>query len=355
MPSIGAIFDLSGSQAVLDESAAKGMQLASVQSWGQMAAAPKLAVEDGGSESFTRKEAASTLAAQKVPVVAGFTDNDAVLQALPPLAKAGIPLVSVGATGPELQGKAGNRVFLVAFSDSAQAAVAAEFARKNFGGEATILFDASSDYARNLRRFFSTRFGQLGGKVLLETPVTSGSAASVAGRIRRLPQTPSFIYLAVPPANSGRIVAALRRAGLKQPVLGGDGLDSQALFSSGPVDDVWFTTHALLDPQTGSPEARAFYNAYFAHHKVPPENAFAALGYDTYRLLERVMRTASTPEAIVAGLENTRNFRGVTGRISYGPGQRIPVKSVTVVKVANSQRTLAGSYLPGELAAQGTR
>lgn len=346
-PTIGAIFDLSGAQSSLDQPASRGMQLANAEAWQTMGAPPKLALEDGYSNAFDRKAAAETLAGQGLPVVAGFTDNNAVLDALPVLRKAGIPFVSVGATGPTLPARGGPRVFLAAFGDNAQAAVAAEYAVKHFGPRAVILYDGGSDYTRNLRRYFTTRFQQLGGRILLDSAFTRspGSLQALGRRIARLPQKPDFVYFAAMPAQCGRLIAALRQAGVTVPIVGGDGLDTPELLAAGPLDNVYFTTHAFLDAG-GPPRARAFARAYQTHFRTPPPNAFAALGYDTYRLLAQVLRTARTPDEITAALENVRGFQGVTGTISYGPGVRVPRKEVTLVRVRGGAREFAGQFLP---------
>lgn len=80
---------------------------------------------------------------------------------------------------------------------------------------------------------------------------------------------------------------------------------------------------------------QSFVAAYEAEYGRRPENAFAALGYDTMNLIADAIRRAGStePAAIRDALAATQGFQGVTGVISYPEGQRKPIKSVTIIQV----------------------
>jgi branched-chain amino acid transport system substrate-binding protein len=84
---------------------------------------------------------------------------------------------------------------------------------------------------------------------------------------------------------------------------------------------------------------RRFVAAYRKRYRRAPENAFAALGYDTMNLIADAVRRAGTdePSAIRAALAATRRFRMVTGTISYAAGRRTPTKPVTIIRVENGR------------------
>ena len=99
----------------------------------------------------------------------------------------------------------------------------------------------------------------------LDASYAGGCDATALGeQVAGLPQRPHFVYLAGLPDCIGDVVASLRAAGVTEPVVGGDGLDTPNLLEGdpGPTDDVWFTTHAWLSEETGTPEAKAFLAAY---------------------------------------------------------------------------------------------
>ena len=73
-----------------------------------------------------------------------------------------------------------------------------------------------------------------------------------------------------------------------------------------------------------------FYKAYKAAYDTPPENAFAALGYDTVGLVaDAITRAGSAdPAKIRDALAATQGYKGITGSISYARGQPGPQKTV---------------------------
>ena len=82
-------------------------------------------------------------------------------------------------------------------------------------------------------------------------------------------------------------------------------------------------------------------------------DAFAALGYDTARLLMAAIKSAGStnPQAVRKALAVTHDFAGVTGTISYRGGSRIPAKSVSIIAVTGGRQTLAASVLPQKIPA----
>jgi branched-chain amino acid transport system substrate-binding protein len=163
-----------------------------------------------------------------------------------------------------------------------------------------------------------------------------------------LQQHPNFVYLAGLPDCIGNVVASLRAAGVTEPIVGGDGLDTPKLLEGDPdpTDNVWFTTHAWLSEQTGTPEAKEFISAYRDAYGAAPADAFAALGYDAARLILDVLRRAQSQKGIVHALEHTEDFKGVTGTISFSSESHVPLKTVWVIAVKNGEKSLADAFVP---------
>jgi len=144
------------------------------------------------------------------------------------------------------------------------------------------------------------------------------------------------------------VVASLRAAGVTEPIVGGDGLDTPNLLvgDPGPTDDVWFTTHAWLSEQTGTPEAKEFITAYRDAYGAAPADAFAALGYDAARIMLDVLGRARNQAGIFQALENTEGFKGVTGTISFSSESHVPLKTVWVIAVQDGVESLADAFVP---------
>jgi len=171
--------------------------------------------------------------------------------------------------------------------------------------------------------------------------------------VEGLSQQLNFVYLAGLPECIGDVAASLRAVGVTEPIVGGDGLDTPNLLEGdpGPTSNVWFTTHAWLSEQTGTPEAKEFIAAYRDAYGIAPSDAFAALGYDAARLMLDVLRRARNQNEIFRALEQTKGFQGVTGTISFSSESHVPLKTVWVIAVRNGEKSLADAFVPDSVPA----
>ena len=156
------------------------------------------------------------------------------------------------------------------------------------------------------------------------------------------------------PDEIGLIVKQMRQAGITQPIVGGDGYDTPLLVQVGgkASDDVYFSTHAYMAADS-TPAIQKFYAAYKAAYGTDPENAFAALGYDTVGLIADAIKRAGAddPKAIRDAIAATSGYAGVTGTISYPAGTRVPAKTVTMIAVKGEQIHLGAEVMPSWIAA----
>jgi len=312
---------------------------------------PFSALSDTKSDPETTESAARQVVSS-VSLAAGFTDNDSVLIAGPFFQRAKVPFLSIGATDPALPEVVGNSIFLTPFGDNTQAAAAAEFGQRQFGNSVAILWDSTSEYTRTLPRYFRTRFEELGGNVALEASYDGGcDITSLGQQVAGLSHEPHFVYLAGLPDCIGDVVASLRVAGVKEPIVGGDGLDTPNVLEGdqGPTNNAWFTTHAWLSEETGTAEAKDFVAAYRDAYGVAPADAFAALGYDAARLMLDALRRARSQRGIFYALEHTEGFKGVTGTISFSSESHVPLKTVWVIAVQNGEKSLATAFVPASV------
>ena len=112
--------------------------------------------------SVTAQVAKQFVEQDKVVAVIGFTDTDSVLASGPTIQAAGLPFITAGATSPKFPSQIGDMMFLACFGDNVQAAVGAEYAFKNFGKNAYLLWDKGVEYTTLLGSYFKSRFTELG-------------------------------------------------------------------------------------------------------------------------------------------------------------------------------------------------
>lgn len=349
-------FALTGHESVLDLPALNGSKLAvkEINAAGGVLGRPlELVVRD----SEYRMDLAAQIAQQfiekdKVVSGIGFTDTDSMLAAGSAFQKAGLPFITVGATSPKIPQQIGDMIYLACFGDNTQAAAGAEYATENFGKSAYLLWDRDVEYTTLLAKYFKSRFMELDGKILLEDyyndNATDFSAQVV--KIKALPEQPDFYYIAAMPYNIGHMVKQLRNAGLTGPIVGGDGYDTPDLISiaGNASDNVFFSTHALMDVERGTERIKKFIAAYGKEYGHDPENAFTALGYDAiYLMADAILRAGSTDQnAVLKAIQDTRDFPGITGNISYPNGMHVPQKTVTIIAVKNGKFTLGAELIP---------
>ena len=356
---IGGAFNMTGALASLDVPAANGAKLAAkeIDAAGGVLGRPlELVLYDGKTDPATITNIATQMiSGDHVVAITGFTDSDSAL-ALGPIAQRNkIPFVTAGATSPLLPTQIGDYMFLEPFGDNVQAAVGAEFAMKKFGSKAYLLYDKATEYTNLLAGYFKDAFTHNGGTVLLEDSYKSGDTSYSAQitKLKALSTQPDFLYVSAMPDDIGTIVKQVRQAGIDLPIIGGDGYDTPLLVQvAGPAsNDVYFTTHALMTTDS-TPAVAKFIAAYKAEYGKDPENAFAALGYDSVYLIAHAIQAANStdPTKIRDALQATKDLPGVTGAISYVDGKRVPQKQVTVIGVKDQKLYLAAqeapSYIP---------
>lgn len=359
--SIGGGFALTGDESALDLPAANGAKLAVKEinaAGGLLGKQINFIVHDSQYKMDVTAQTAKQFVEQdKVPLFIGYTDTDSVLASGPTFQAAKIPFITVGATSPKIPSQVGDMMFLACFGDNVQAAVGAEYSFAKFGKNAYFLWDKGVEYTTLLGQYFKTRFTELGGSIVLEESYDDKATdfSPQIAKIKALATKPDFYYVAAMPYNIGPIVKQFRDAGIDGPIVGGDGYDTPDLLTvaGDAANNVFFTTHALMDATGGTDGIKKFMAAYNTEYGHDPENAFAALGYDTvYLLADAVKRANGTDSAAVKkALEETKDFKGITGAVTFGADVHVPQKGVTMIAVDGGKFTLGAEVVPEKVPA----
>ncbi len=353
---IGVAFSLTGNQSSIDAPALNGAKLKAEEinaAGGVLGKKVELVIYDTKSDPTVIASSASQLINQdKVVAALGLDDSDAVLALGPIFQTAGVPFVTPGATSPKLPDQVGSTMFLACFGDNVQAAAGAEFVLNKLNGKTVYLLrDNATEYTTLLAKFFKDAYEHAGGKIVLADDYKHGDTSFTAQitKLKALADKPDVLYVAAQPDDIGVVVKQIRQAGLQQPIVGGDGYDTPLLLSVGgkAANNVYFSTHAFMAEDSTEGIVK-FYKAYQAANKTVPENAFAALGYDTVGLVvDAISRAgAADPAKIRDALAATQGYKGITGSISYGPDSRVPNKTVSIIGVKDEKLYLAGEVTP---------
>ena len=356
---VGIVMGLTGPWASIDTPALNGIKLATEeinQAGGVLGRPIELKTVD------TKADEGETVAAvirlvenEKVCALIGYCDTHWVNIAAPLAREYGVPFITPGATHPRIPERTG--AWLACFGDNAQAAAIAEYTINDLGlKKGAIWVDTAVDFSVAVCAYFADAMKHYGGEIVYEDYFETSwtDFFSMVARLKEYQDRGEvdFVYVGGIPGNCGLIVKQIREGGVTIPIFGENGFDTPLLVEIGGeyAEGVTFATHmSLEDP---NPVVQQFKEAYEAMFGAPPENAFAALGYDALKVLAKAIEIAGTddPKSIPEGLSQIKDFQGVSGVISYKEGSQIPDKSVAIIEVKNGKfatiKQITPQYLP---------
>ena len=235
-------------------------------------------------------------------------------------------------------------VFRACFLDPFQGPVLAKFATEELKArKAAVLYDIASDYPKGLAEFFKEAFEKIHGKgsvVSFETFTTkdrdfSAQLTKIVAAKADILFTPQY-YDEVP-----LIVKQAHEMGWKKPILGSDSWDSAELMNLCGKDCIgsFFSTHYAAPGAKGG--TKQFIDQYKAKYGYEPD-AVGALTWDAARLLLQAIQNTKgltgdvkkDRKAIRDQLAKTREFEGITGRMSFDGKTGDPLKCAVMVKIS---------------------
>ncbi len=268
-----------------------------------------------------------------VLAVVGHVNSGATLAAAP-IYNRGLPTVSPAATSPEIS-DAGEWIFRVCSSDVVNAAGLAEFALRELGTQAAIIY-ANDPYGRGLRDAFGRTYAAGGGVLVEEYPFIEGSTTDFEAYLMGVRAArPDLIFIGSTDVGAAPVIRQAREMGIDAPFVGGDGI--LGLAGQGAAFEGTYIG-LLYHPNAPGGGGREFVDAYTARHGDPPDH-FAALGYDALMLLARAVSEAGFDRtSIRAHLEQVgaerEAFAGVSGRIAFDENGDPIGKSFAVGRVS---------------------
>jgi branched-chain amino acid transport system substrate-binding protein len=246
-------------------------------------------------------------------------------------------MVTPSSTNPKVT-ELGDYIFRVCFIDPFQGSVMAKFALDTLKAKkVAILRDIKSDYSVGLANFFTETFKKGGGAIVIDQSYSGGDMDFKSQLTSIRAKAPDAIFVPGYYTEVGLIGRQARELGIKVPMMGGDGWDSEKLTEIGgtSLNGSYFSNHYSSENQ--APEVQEFIKSYKETYNAVPD-ALAAMGYDATRVLADAMSRAPSlsPLDVRKELAQTKDFPGVTGKITIN-SERNAVKPAVVLKVDNGQ------------------
>ncbi len=334
---VGNFGSMTGAEATFGISTRDGIVLA-VEEWnkngGLLGKQIELkAYDNQGKPEEARLSVEKLINIDNVVAVLGEVASTRSLAGAPVAQQNKVPMISPSSTNPAVTQK-GDYIFRVCFIDPFQGEVMAKFAFNNLKlKKGAILRDSKSDYSMGLANYFIKTFEALGGQIVGDEKYVSGDVDFKAQLTNLKSKQPEFIFVPGYYTEVGLIARQAREQGIKAPLLGGDGWDSDKLTEIGgsSIQGSYFSNHYTQeDPR---PQVQHFIQTYQARFGSKPD-ALAASGYDAARILFEAIKSANSVEGhkVRDALAQTKNFNGVTGNITINEN-RDATKSAVVLQV----------------------
>ncbi|WP_338870209.1 ABC transporter substrate-binding protein [Myxococcus stipitatus] len=347
---IGEVGSLTGSEATFGISARNGIELAINEANAAGGVKGKkllLKVYDSQGRPEEGAQAATRLITQdKVVAIIGEAASS-VSMAMAEKAQAGkVPMITPTSTSAEVT-KKGDYIFRVCFIDEFQGMVMAKFARENLKlSKVAVLTDNKSAFAMGLADVFTAKFKEFGGEVVRTESYSKGDTDFRAQLTAIKQVKPEAMFVPGYYTDVGIIARQAREVGLKVPMLGGDGWDSDKLFELGgtALEGSYFSNH--YSPGNPDPVLQSFLAKYKQRYEGVPDSV-AALAYDAARVLVEALKRApdTSGPALRDAIAVTKDFPGVAGRITLD-ANRDAVKEAVVLKVSGGKAEFVTTVQP---------
>lgn len=301
---------------------------------------------DNRSTPIGSKVAADKAVKENVVAIIGASWSSHSIAAAKVAQAAGVPMISTDSTNEQVT-RVGDFIFRVCYTDPYQGRVMAHFAVTELQAEtASILFDASSNYSYGLAQVFAENFKKLGGRI---DKVVSYKYKQDNYRTEmdELKNVESDILFVPGHDESASILLEAAEAGIKSIPVGCDGWSTTNSFKKGKskVALGYYSTHWSEGVQTRS--SQDFVKAYKEEGKLLSSEP---LGYDSVALLANAIGRAESfkPEEIKTALQQTENFQGITGNISFNEFGD-PLKTTVIIGIQDGETHYLRSITPEQL------
>lgn len=259
--------------------------------------------------------------------------------------KAGMPMVAGYAVHPDVtwdskQKKPNDFCFRNGFLGEIEGAAAAEYAVKNLKAKKISLISMDNDFGKAISSGFAERAEKLGATVLTKQMYRFPGEKDFRPFLTRIKEgNPDLIFAAGYYNEAASIVRQSKELGIHSQIMGEEGFDSPKFLEiAGPAaEGVVIATN--LDRDDPRPLVQSFLKNYREAYKEDADMVGAS-SYDAFMILVKAIEKAGTdPKAIQKALLETKDYNGLTGKISrFIQGEVVKPVQIQVVKGGKFRR-----------------
>ncbi|MDR3231408.1 MAG: ABC transporter substrate-binding protein [Synergistaceae bacterium] len=301
---VGIVAPITGQAAIAGQYIKNGVELAVKEyapngtiKLGGAEVALKVIFEDNENKPEITANAFRKLIDQdEVCAIVGPDASTVALAGAPIAQSAEIPTIATFATNPRVT-QVGDYIFRACFIDPFQGKVMAKYAYENMKTrKAAILYNNGNDFSKGLTEFFTREYEALGGKIVITEAYGGADIRDFNAQLNNIKGTDAeVLYMPNEYYVTGLQMTQARRAGIKLPLIGGDGWDTPEIVqvAAGAEEGASYT--CAFSHEATTPEAQAFVKAYNEAYKQNP-NSNAVLAYEATAIVLKAIETAGTTD-----------------------------------------------------------
>lgn len=289
------------------------------------------------------------IASSKVIAIVGDPTTGITKVAAPVAQDNQVVLLSAGAVGTDVV-EIGEYIFRNTLLDALAAPAVTKYCAEELGWQKVALVTSTNnDYSVGLSNIFRDALAQYGVEIATEQSITDGDRDFSAQITSIKARDVDGIVFTGYYTEGGLFMKEIRKQGMVQVMVGGDGLLAEDLWKMGEQAVEGSMVYAGFHPDlnTDNPKAKAFIEAYQAANNNRLPDMFAAQGYDAVMLIADAIKAAGSSDPTVYRdvLAQTKDWQGVTGTITFREN-REPVKSPVYLLEVKDQQWAVKSVIP---------
>lgn len=289
------------------------------------------AFDDREDERTAAEVAAQIVADPSVIAVIGHKNSGPSKAAAPVYAAAGLAQVTQCSTDNSLSRSGWSTFFRMCADNERQAAVAAELVHSRLPRAAAVGVHDGTDYGKPLVEAFARRFEELSGSPVRVLPMHVGQEdfSELVASIRDA--APDVIHVGATEIESGKLMRALRAAGVRSLVISSEGgPDNPVVRLAGAAGEGMVHTYAGADPGATPASAELVRRCREAFGETP---SYVVECYDAVSVVAAALAAGAQNRPEVRDAIAATDMDGVGGRIRFdASGDRIdaPVSLWTI-------------------------
>jgi branched-chain amino acid transport system substrate-binding protein len=301
----------------------------------------ELMAEDDAADPKQGTAVAQKLADAKVAGVIGHLNSGTSIPASKIYSDAGIPQISPSATNPKYTRQGFKTTFSVVADDVHLGSTLGKYAVGTLKGKAIAVVDDRTAYGQGVAEEFVKAVEAAGGKVVAKEFTTDKATDfnSILTTIKG--KKPDVVFFGGMDAVAGPMLKQMKSLGIKAKFMGGDGICSTELIKlagDAAGDDQVFCAEAggvEGEAKVGMDDFKAKFKTKFN----ADVQVYAPYVYDSVKIMVAAMVAAnsSDPAKYLPVLAATKDFKGVTGPITFDEKGDIKNGALTLKTIKGGQ------------------